>query len=139
MAHALLSQVLVLVAINFLIATFNYGYLFWLPSAFESMAKLSSFETGVLYTLPYILAAVGMVMFSHHSDKTSERRKHVTAGLALSGALLLAGALLGSHWLLLSLVLICVSSAGSWGVLGPLGHPDRNTSARICRSGLGAH
>ena len=63
------AQVLVLVAINFLIATFNYGYLFWLPSAFESMAKLSSFETGALYTLPYMLAAVGMVIFSHHSTK----------------------------------------------------------------------
>jgi len=110
--------VVVLVVINFLIATFNYGCLFWFPSAFESLAQLSSFETGVLYALPYLLAGVGMVLFSRHSDKTGERRNHVAIGLALSGTLLLLGSLLSGHWLLVSFALICFSSVGSWGVLG---------------------
>lgn len=112
-------QVLVMVVIYFLLNSGNYGYLFWLPSALESAKKLSNLQVGFLFSVPYIITAIGMVLNSQHSDKRRERRGHVAVALAWGGGFMLAG-VLASQWSpVLSFALICLVGAGSYGALGP--------------------
>ena len=112
-------QLLVMVGFYFLLNSGNYGYLFWLPSAMEKARKLSSAQVGGLFTLPYIITAVGMIIVSHHSDKRRERRWHVAFAMAWGGAFMLASVLLTRSFPSLSFLAISFVGAGSYGALGP--------------------
>jgi MFS family permease len=119
LAALLRPQVLVMVGIYFLLNCGSYGYLFWLPSALGSAKKMSNLLVGILFAIPYIIAALGLVVVSRHSDKTRERRGHVGFALAWGGVFLLAGVLSSHLAPALSFVLICLVGAGSFGGLGP--------------------
>jgi MFS family permease len=117
-------QVFLLMAISFLVSAGNYGYLFWLPSVIESSSLLSGnarshFAVGVLNAIPYVFAAIGMILISKHSDRHSERSKHIAVALACAGACLIASALAVGQWPTLAFALLCLVGGGSYGMLGP--------------------
>jgi MFS family permease len=112
-------QLLLMVGFYFLLNCGNYGYLFWLPSAMEKARKLSSVQVGVLFSLPYLLTAVGMIFVSRHSDKRRERRWHVSLAMAWGGAFMLASVLLTRSFPGLSFLAISFVGAGTFGALGP--------------------
>ena len=97
----------------------NYGYLFWLPSAMQNAQKLSSAEVGFLFTLPYLMTAVGMIVVSRHSDKTGERHRHVALAIAWGGFFMLVSVLLSRQFPSLAFLAISLVGAGSYGALGP--------------------
>lgn len=111
--------VLVMIGVYLMQNTGNYGYLFWLPSVLEDARKMSNLLVGVLTAVPYIITAIGMVLFSRHSDQHGERRGHVAAGMAWGGACMLACILLRSHSPVLGFVAISLVGAGTYGMLGP--------------------
>jgi MFS family permease len=111
--------VLVLVGIYLMENFGNYGYLFWLPSALQNARHMSNLLVGLLYTVPYVITAIGMILLSRHSDKRRERRGHVATGMAWAGANMLACALLASHAPGWSFAAISLVGAGSYGMLGP--------------------
>lgn len=118
--HALLRpQVLVMVAVYFLLNCGGYGYLFWLPSALESMRKMSSLRVGILFAIPYAVSGLGMVLLARHSDITRERRGHVAFALAWGGGLLMASVLTSKCNPMLSFIFISLVAAGNYGALGP--------------------
>jgi MFS family permease len=112
-------QVLAMVAIYFLLNCGNYGYLFWLPSALENAKKMSHLLVGILFSIPYVVTAVGMALLSRHSDRKRERKGHVAFALAWGGSFLLASVLSNRSAPLLSFLLISLVGAGSYGALGP--------------------
>ncbi|MGH9432941.1 MAG: MFS transporter [Terriglobia bacterium] len=112
-------KVLVLVLVYFLNTTGNYGLLFWLPTAIEHAARVTSFHTGLLFAFPYLIAILGMVIFSNHSDGHLERRGHVAVALGWGGLFMLAGVLASSKPGVLSYLLVALVGAGSYGFLGP--------------------
>ena len=68
-----------------------YGISFWLPKLIKAQAGFSNVQIGFLSAIPYVAAAVVMVLVGLHSDRTAERRMHVTicavvaaAGLAVA-------------------------------------------------------
>jgi ACS family tartrate transporter-like MFS transporter len=63
-----------------------YGVTLWLPTAIRSLTGLSNLLTGVLAAVPYLLAAVTMVLVGLSSDRSGERRWHC-ASLAFLGAI----------------------------------------------------
>jgi MFS family permease len=132
-------EVLFLVFIYFLMNCGNYGYQAWLPSAIESSAKrLSNFEVGVLYSIPYLLTMVGMVVNSKHSDRKRERRGHLAAALVWGGAFLVGGVLIGQFSPVLSFVLIALVGAGSYGGHGPFwAIPTETLPRRVAGSAMG--
>ncbi len=112
-------QVFELMSIYFLFISAQLGYLFWLPSALQSAKKFSNLVVGILFTLPFIVGAISMVVNSQHSDKSRERCGHVATALGLGGLFLLAGVLTSNYWPLLAFVFLCLAAIGAYAPLGP--------------------
>jgi len=130
--------VLVMVAVYFMSNFGNYGFLFWLPSALANARKMSNLLVGVLYSVPYVVTAVGMVLISRHSDKHRERRGHVAFGLAWAGACMMACTLLTGHAPAGSFVAISLVGAGSYGMLGPFwAIPTETLPRSVCGAAMG--
>lgn len=95
-----------------------YGVAFWLPQIVKSLSGLSSAGASLVSAVPYLVAAVGMVVIARHSDRVGERRRHVALPAFTAAAALLVGALLQRHPLAAFLSL-CVAAGGIWSTLGP--------------------
>ena len=71
-----------------------YAVNFWMPTIIQELGidKKDFLKVGLLSMIPWGAAAVAMVLWGHHSDKTGERRWHSAAGLFVSmvGLLMLA-------------------------------------------------
>ncbi|NAT17150.1 MFS transporter, partial [Pseudomonas syringae pv. actinidifoliorum] len=68
-----------------------YGVSFWLPTMIKAMGVQSATNVGFVYAIPYLAAAIGMVVIGRSADKRRERRWHIaipclfgTTGLVLS-------------------------------------------------------
>ena len=57
---------------------------FWIPSIIQSLGVNSNITIGLLSTVPYIGAMIGMVLVGRHSDRTLERRYHAALGYLVS-------------------------------------------------------
>ena len=62
-----------------------YGIGFWMPQVLKIFG-LSNLAIGFLTAVPYLIAAIGMVIAGRHSDATGERIWHVALPLFVSGA-----------------------------------------------------
>lgn len=88
----------------------------WQPQLLKSFG-LTVMQTGLVNSVPYVIAAVLMVLWGRHSDKQGERRWHTAISLAL-----IAGGMLGTFVLsslaatvfLLSCILV-----GAYSFKGP--------------------
>ncbi|MFE1598672.1 MFS transporter [Methylobacterium sp. ID0610] len=93
-----------------------YGVVLWLPQIVRSIGGLSDFQTGLVTAIPFVAAAVGLVVVARSSDRTGERKLH-TAFAALLGGLFLGLSALAPNPLV-GLLLLCVAAFGVWSVLG---------------------
>ena len=118
LATLLSPQVILLIVIYFMRNFGSYGSLFWLPSALQRAKNLSELTLGNIVSIPYILAAVMMVVTAKSSDKTGERRAHMSVTFIVSGAaFLLALAVQQQPLLCFSLLSIAVGAV--YASLGP--------------------
>lgn len=69
-----------------------YGISFWLPQIINELGKQSIQQTGLLTAIPYLIAAVGMVVIGHSSDKRHERCWHFAFSTMLGSAGLILSA-----------------------------------------------
>jgi len=110
------GKVWVLCAIYFTLMIGLYGIAFWLPTIVKAFGIKGYLGVGLISAIPYGVAVVGMIILSHHSDKTGERRLHyvftVTAGAA---GLILSGVFAASP--VLSIIFL---SVGTLGVIGSM-------------------
>lgn len=106
-----------LVLVYFGLDTVSYGISLWLPNLIRSLSGVSDFVIGLLSTIPYIAAAISMVLVGIHSDRSGERRWH-TALPAFVGA---AGLLLAaqSTSVVPMIAGITVAVLGVFSMLGP--------------------
>src|ERR1700674_859764 len=112
-------QVFVLAAIYFCFVSGQMGLLFWLPSATENFKKLSSLHIGIVYTFPFIIGAIALLVVARHSDKTRERSKHAATAMALGGFFILLAVAIIPYSLLLAFAFIALSGVGAYGPMGP--------------------
>ncbi len=63
--------------VNFFIVIGLYGVSFWLPQIIENTITKDKMQIGFYAAIPWICAAVGMILYGRHSDKTGERRNHI--------------------------------------------------------------
>src|ERR1700681_619503 len=71
-----LPQVWLLTAIFFCLVSSNVTIGFWVPTIIQGLGVKSTLKIGMLSTVPYIGALIGMALVSRHSDRTLERRYH---------------------------------------------------------------
>ncbi len=82
-----------------------FGITFFLPQIVRDLG-LNTTEIGTMNSLSYLAAVIGMVLWARSSDRTGERRWHLTASLVVAAAGLAVAAWLGgSQWSLLALAI----------------------------------
>jgi ACS family tartrate transporter-like MFS transporter len=99
-----------------IIITF-YGVSFWLPQILQSLSGMSDLRVAFLSALPYIVAAVGIVVVAKQSDRTGMRAGLVSVSACVGAVGFAAAALVESP--VASLAALSVAALGIWGTLGP--------------------
>jgi ACS family tartrate transporter-like MFS transporter len=116
--HALRdARLWLLSVIYFMLIMGLYGFIFWVPTIVDSSAKLTKVQVGVFSAIPYLVAAVSMVIIGRHADRRNERRGHV----AVCSIVAAVGIALVSQCHTLGGVIpaLCLAAIGIWGSLGP--------------------
>jgi len=110
------GKVWVLCAIYFTLMIGLYGIAFWLPTIVKAFGVKGYLQVGLITAVPYGVAVIGMMLLSHHSDKTGERRLHYVANVTAGAAgLVLSGVFAGNPGLA-----IVFLSIGTLGVIGAM-------------------
>jgi len=72
------SSVWLLCVVDFGVTAGNYGIAFYLPQAIKNGISQDPVTIGWLSTIPWVVTTIAMLVVGHHSDKTGERRWHLT-------------------------------------------------------------
>jgi MFS transporter, ACS family, tartrate transporter len=97
--------------------TCTYGISLWLPTALHSLTGLSNFLLGLLSTVPYLAAAILMVVISAHSDRTGERRWHIAFSAFAGGTALVVSGF--SPGIAVSVFCFAIALSASSSMAGP--------------------
>jgi D-galactonate transporter len=105
-------RVWLLGAMYFCLISANQTIPFWLPSIIQGLGVKNALTIGMLLSVPYIAAMIGMVLVGRHSDRTLERRYHAALP-CLSCALGLIGIGIFAKSPVLAFIAIIVTVAGT--------------------------
>jgi MFS transporter, ACS family, tartrate transporter len=108
-------RVLVLGLIYFCIVVGLYGIGFWMPQVIQTFG-LDPLRIGFLTAVPYLFAAIVMVLWGMRSDRANERILHVALPLLLGGAAFAWSALTGPLWL--TMVALTLATLGIYAAIG---------------------
>jgi len=95
----------------------SYGLTLWIPQIVKGLSGQSDLMVGLLSALPYIAAAIGMVVLGVSSDRSGERIWHVALPSLLGAAGFAASAFLQTP--LPALLALTVAAVGDLGSRGP--------------------
>lgn len=93
------------------------GLTLWLPQVIKSF-QLSNMYTGMINSLLFLMASLGMVWWGHHSDRTGERSWHTSLPLALA-AISLASFTFFSSSLTMAFIVLCITLAATYAAKAP--------------------
>jgi len=106
-----------LAGVLFLIVTSGYGFSFFLPQIVKGLSASSDMAVGLLTAVPFLLAAIGMIVVAAHSDRTGERRWHVAGSTWLAAVGLATSAVAGVP--ALSFVALSFAAVGLYSATPP--------------------
>jgi len=110
------GKVWMLCAIYFTLMIGLYGIAFWLPTIVKAFGIEGYLRVGLITAIPYGVAVIGMILLSHHSDKTGERRLHYVVNVTAGAVGLILSGLFASQPVLAIIFL----SIGTLGVIGSM-------------------
>jgi ACS family tartrate transporter-like MFS transporter len=91
-----------------------YGIGFWIPQIVQAMG-FSTYTTGFIVTIPYLTAAVAMIIWARSSDKSGERLWHIVLPILLAAAGFVVASVVQSN-----IVVLVALTCTAVGVLSPL-------------------
>jgi MFS transporter, ACS family, tartrate transporter len=94
-----------------------YGISLWLPQIVQSFSGMTDLMVGFTSAIPYMAAAIGMVIVGKSSDNRSERAGHVAVSAVVGAVGLTAAAFLTTP--AAELAALTLAAVGIWGTLGP--------------------
>jgi D-galactonate transporter len=104
-------KVLLLSCIYFFFTMGLYGVSFWLPSLVKASGVADPLNIGLLSSIPYAAAVIGMLLISRSSDATGERRWHLSMP-GLVGAVGLWASVLFAKDTTLAMVALTIGTIG---------------------------
>lgn len=110
-------RVWLLCLLYFLLNVGGYGYEMWLPSIIKEFSGMSFTIVGLINTIPYLIAAIVMLLAGRHSDRTGERRWHVAIAAALSAVGFALSAYFQNPYL--AMAALTLAFAGLKSTVGP--------------------
>jgi MFS family permease len=105
-------RILALAFVYFGITYGNYALGFFLPTIVAGFRqqyglKLSTVQAGLVTAVPYVIAAVVMVLWAAHGDRTRERVWHVALPMLLGGLSIPVALYLGNPFAAMTAVTVC--------------------------------
>jgi ACS family tartrate transporter-like MFS transporter len=94
-----------------------YSIGLWLPTVVRSLSGISSFVIGLLAAIPYLAAAIAMVIVGAHSDRTGERDWHVALPAFITCFALAAAAF--ATTVPATVVAFTIAMAAEFSMMGP--------------------
>lgn len=88
-----------------------YGVSFWLPTLIKGSGVSDPLEVGLLSAIPYAAAVIAMVVVGLNSDKTGERRWHLSVP-GVVGAAGLCLSVVYAHNVLLAVIALTIATMG---------------------------
>ncbi len=117
-SDAILNPAVWLLAlIYFIISVSLYTISLWLPLILKSFSRGSDIGVAIASSVPYLGAAIGMVLIARSSDRSGDRRWHLSGCLVLA-ALGYLGCVYARH-LGAALAALSLAAVGTWGCFGP--------------------
>jgi nitrate/nitrite transporter NarK len=74
-----------------------YGFVLWLPTILRAGNAMGIERTGLLASIPYLLAVILMLLASYFSDRSLRRRRTIWPFLVIAGLALFASFLAAGH------------------------------------------
>lgn len=109
-------RVLALGCLYFFMVIGLYGIGFWMPQVIGAFG-FDPLTIGFLTAIPYLFAAIAMVLWGRSSDRTGERRWHIALPLLLAGAAFAWSAYSGP--LVPTMVALTLATLGFYAAFGP--------------------
>ena len=107
-----------LILLYFTIAVGTNGYGFFAPTIIDThFPNRGADQIGFLYAIPSLVAAIGMLLFSRHSDRSGERRRHLAVAASVAAIGWTLSATFQSPWLVL--LALTVAFLGMMCMMGP--------------------
>jgi len=121
--------------INFLAQMALYGLTLWLPQILKALSGMSDLRVGLYSGLPYVAAAVAMILVGAHSDRTGERCGHIAVSFFFAALGFLASAFVQSTPLMM--LALTAAAMGTHGRNGPFwALPSHFLSGRAAAVGI---
>jgi len=95
----------------------SYGLTLWVPQILKGLSGLSDLHVGMISAIPYVCAAIGMVLIGTHSDRTGERFLHIAIPSTIGAIGFTASAFLLSP--IPGLIALTIAAIGDLGSRGP--------------------
>ncbi|HEY0260020.1 MAG TPA: MFS transporter [Lacisediminihabitans sp.] len=116
---ALKSRVIIqLVVIYFLLQFGQYGFSLWLPTIVGDLTHGNAYEVGAITALPWIAAAIGLIVTGSHSDRNGDRKFHIGITVTIGAIFLLISTLIGASAVVLSMIALIIAVGFFQGYLG---------------------
>jgi len=106
-----------LALIMFCCQTGSYGLTLWVPTIVKGLSGYTDLQTGFISAIPYVAAALGMVLIGRSSDRSGERIFHLAVPTFIGAIGFVATGLFSSP--IPALLAICVAAVGDYGTRGP--------------------
>jgi MFS transporter, ACS family, tartrate transporter len=116
-AALLHPTVWLLAVVMFCCQTGSYGLTFWVPAIVNDLSGYSELEVGLFAAVPYIAAALGMVLVGWSSDRTGERFLHVAVPSLVGAVGFIAVGLFASP--ALAMLALAIAAVGDYSTRGP--------------------
>lgn len=95
----------------------SYGLTLWVPQILKNLSGLGDLHVGMISAIPYIGAAMGMVLIGRNSDRTGERFLHIAIPSTIGALGFIASAFLLSP--VPGMVALTIAAIGDLGSRGP--------------------
>ena len=119
-AEAFRSGKVILLSVQFFCWSIGvYGFVLWLPSILKQGQQMDMVEAGWLSSLPYLAAAIAMLMVSWGSDRIQRRKRFVWPPLLIAALAFYGSYALGGEHFWWSYGLLVVAGACMYAPYGP--------------------